>query len=398
MTDHRTVAAPQARAGLAPLFKAAAALTLAATLGACTLVPGSHIPQTGRNPWFGGEAPESEAEAVALPELLRLHEISPTRKAPEVTLAEPVLPPVLENAEQEHYDYVVGAGDVLNITVWDHPELTIPAGSMRSPSEAGNWVHNDGTIFYPYVGNLQVAGLKVTEIRELITQRISRYIEDPQVDVSVAAFRSQRVYVSGSVTQPGAYPVTNVPMRLLDAVNQAGGLTEEADWRKVILTRDGRDYTLSLKAVYERGDGRYNIMLRGGDVVHVGRGDDNKVFVMGEVRDPKSLFMGRNGLTLAEALSDSKGINELMADASGIFVMRRSVEGDERHIDLYQLNAKHAAAMILADEFVLAPRDIIYVTTAPVARWNKVIAQLMPTVQAIYYGALAADRIKDIDN
>ncbi|MCH8544975.1 MAG: polysaccharide biosynthesis/export family protein [Alcanivorax sp.] len=362
-------------------------LLVLGALSACTVVPGSHVSGSADSRWFDDRDAGEQAE----PDEVRIFPIRPGMSALMPRESAPELPEELELAGGEHgdhYDYVVGPGDVLNITVWDHPELTIPAGSMRSPSEAGNWVHNDGTIFYPYVGVVEVAGLRVTEIRDVITRRIARYIEDPQVDVTVAAFRSQRVYVAGSVREPGAYPVTNVPMRLLDVVNAAGGITEDADWRNVILTRDGREYRLSLRAVYERGDARYNILLRAGDVVHVGRGDDNKVFLLGEVRNPKALMMGRNGLSLAEALSEAGGINELQADATGIFVMRRSTEAADK-IDLFQLNAKDATAMVLADEFVLNPRDIIYVTAAPIARWNRVLSQIMPTIQGIYFSARA---------
>lgn len=354
-------------------------------LGACTVIPGSHISTSGSSRWFD----DREGEAVD-PDEVRVIPIRPGLAALTPVVTEPTLPDALEH--EGHYDYVVGPGDVLNITVWDHPELTIPAGSMRSPSEAGNWVHNDGTIFYPYVGVIEVAGLRVTEIREVITRRIARYIEDPQVDVTVAAFRSQRVYVAGSVREPGAYPVTNVPMRLLDAVNAAGGVTEEADWRNVVLTRDGREYRLSLREVYERGDARYNVLLKAGDVVHVSRADDNKVFLLGEVRNPQSLMMGRNGLTLAEALSEAGGINELQADATGVFVMRRAPD-EAGVIDLFQLNAKDATALVLADEFVLNPRDIIYVTAAPIARWNRIISQIMPTIQGVYFTARAEREI-----
>lgn len=364
-------------------------------LAGCSIMPGSHIKDAQSN-WFNDKNEQADKQED-LSERIRIKPISGVFDVPELH----EIPPEIERSltdTADYYDYVVGPGDVLNITVWDHPELTIPAGSERSPSDAGNWVHNDGTIFYPYVGVIEVEGLRVTEIRELITRRLSRYIEKPQVDVTVAAFRSQKVYVSGGVNQPGAYSVTNVPMRLLDAINAAKGLSDTADWRNVLLTRDGEEYRLSLKAVYEQGDKRYNVLLKKDDVVHVGRDDDNKVFVLGEVKQAQALPMGRNGLTLAEALAESGGINELQANASGIFVLRRAMEEGERYIDLYQLDARNAAALILADEFTLAERDIVYVTAAPITRWNRVISQLMPTVQAVYYGSLASKNVKELDD
>ncbi|CUR48398.1 Polysaccharide export lipoprotein Wza [Alloalcanivorax xenomutans] len=365
---------------------------LLGVLGGCTIVPGSHI--SNAPGWF---SEDDGVEAEALPDVVEIHEIN-TAILRQTEQEGPMMPSEALLEEPEDYDYRVGPGDVLQITVWDHPELTIPAGSMRSPSEAGNWVHNDGTIFYPYVGKVDVNGLKVTEIRDLITSRISQYIEDPQVDVTVAAFRSQKVYVTGEVKQPGAYPITNVPMRLLDAVNAAGGLGENADWTDVDLSRDGMDYRLSLRAVYQEGNPAHNVLMRPGDVVHVARNEDNKVFVLGEVKEPRPVPMTRNGLTLAEALSSVGGFNQASADASGIFVVRRAQPNSEHLIDVYQLNARDATALVMADAFTLQSRDIVYITTAPIARWNRVIRNIMPTVQTLYYGALAEDRLWDNDN
>jgi len=295
--------------------------------------------------------------------------------------------------QDSDYQYRIGIGDVLQITVWDHPELTIPAGSQRSSQDSGNVVNENGDIYYPYIGYVQVAGKITQDIREEVADRLSAYLESPQVDVSVAAFRSQRIYVSGAVGTPGVYPLTNVPTRLVDAISQAGGLEENGDWRHVVLTRKGNDYLLSLKDVFEKGNKYHNVLLQAGDVINVPLGNDRKVFVLGEVASSQTLPMGRNGLTLAEAISNVGGLNERQSDATGVFVIRRSegASADSDHlIDLYQLNLKDATALVLADSFVLNNRDLVYVTAAPLARWNRVVSLLVPSFSVLFLGDEAA--------
>lgn len=369
------------------------AFLLLVVASGCTVIPGSHIP-SGYSGWYS--TPDEEASAD-LDELVDIYAITPALIARQMadSASEGVRPRFNKQLELElqSYDYVVNRGDVLNITVWDHPELTIPQGSDRSPSEAGNWVHNDGTIFYPYVGKVKVAGLKVTEIREILRERLAEYIQDPQVDVTVAAFRSKRVYITGEVKNPGMLPITNVPLTLLEAISRSGGLTEFADWTDVTLTRDGKTTRYSLRDLYRRGDTRQNILLRPNDIVHVARNDAAKVFVLGEVAEPRSISFGRSDLTLADALAEAGGFSQTTADASGIFVVRKAPEGSGKVAQVYQLNARNATALVLADQFKLQPRDIVYVTAAPIARWNRLIAQILPTAQAIYYFARAEDEV-----
>ena len=361
-------------------------LAAALSLSSCAFAPGGHIPDAGSKSIFSSESNSSDVEfsEAELSKLVRTYSISPMLLA-ELNAAQqkPAFSNALEIA-RNGYDYRVGRGDILNVTVYNHPELTIPAGSMRSAAESGNWVHNDGTIFYPYIGKVSVEGKRVTEIRDEIAKSLAKYIESPQVDVTVAGFRSQRVYVTGEVQQPGVLPVTNVPMTLIEAVSASGGLTPEADWATVTLTRSGNEQVFSLRELYQHGNTEQNVLLQPNDVVHVARNDENKVFVLGEVRAPKSYMMGRSGMSLAEALADAGGMFESTANASGIFVIRQADPSTGRIADVYQLNAKNATALVMAEQFKLQQRDIVYVTAAPVARWNRVISQLLPSITGLY--------------
>ncbi|WP_163929913.1 polysaccharide export protein [Paraferrimonas sp. SM1919] len=351
-------------------------------------IPGSTVDIDNRQPQFSYETPTGAKttklnQFLITPELVaNLTQISPSS----------VINPQLDQAIK-NYSYKVGVGDVLNVTVWNHPELTIPAGSFRSSAEAGNWVHNDGTIFYPYVGNVKVAGLTVIEIRDLLTKKLTQYIEKPQVDVNISAFRSQRAYITGEVENPGPVEINNVPLTLIQAINAATGLTTDANWHSVQLTRGQHTVNISLRELFERGNLNHNYVLQHNDIVHVPNNDSQKVFVLGDVNSSvtmstntasgRTVTIGRSGLTLTEALAKQGGIKEATANAGGIFVFRANNNPDIM-ADVYQLDANNAIAYVLADQFQLQPRDVVYVTTAPIALWNRVLSQITPTVSAVY--------------
>jgi polysaccharide export outer membrane protein len=277
-------------------------------------------------------------------------------------------------------DYKVGPGDILTIIVWDHPELTTPAGQYRSADQAGTVVSENGTIFYPYVGVLPVAGKSTRQIRELLIGKLSKYIEKAQVDVRMAAFRSQRVYVVGEVSKPGQQYITDIPMTVLEAVNLAGGFTQEADHSNVLLTRKGVTYRVDIQSMYDNGATEQNALLEAGDILNVSDRSFNKVFVLGEVNKPGSLVMTKKRSTLAEALSDAGYITQDKSNPKWIYVMR----GEGEMPELFHLDGSSPDSMLLADKFPLRPRDIIYVDAADVVRWNRVISNILPTAQMLY--------------
>ena len=342
-------------------------------MSGCVGIPGSHINQqiTGLDLFSGDQVKQVDIDADLIQSFRQSTSIKRSLHATPTSIV-------------DNYVYRVGKGDVLSIGVWDHPELTIPAAVQRTAAFDGFRVQSDGTITFAYASKIPAAGKTIVELHGLLVDRLSAVIEDPQVDIKVVGFNSQKVYITGEVNAPGVLPVTEVPLTLIDAINQAGGLTEQAAWEAIQFTRGEQTETISLKSFYHEGDLSANRLLEHGDVIYVNRTDKHRVYVMGEVRDAGLVEINRYGLNLADALGAVGGIKEDSANANGIFVLRNSSSSEgSLQTTVYQLHAKDATALILASEFALQPNDVVYVTTASVARWNRIITKLLPITRSL---------------
>jgi polysaccharide biosynthesis/export protein len=359
-------------------MKIAFSLVLAASAG-CALAPGMMLDQDAAESRGRATTKNNDFKVVTINSSLLAQQFANARNA--VRAQDP-------DGNGQPPPYTVAPYDVLQVTVWDHPELTAPTGQFRSPEENGNPVHADGTVYYPYVGVLKVAGLTLPEIRSLITQRLLVSIAKPQLDVRIAAFRGKRIQVTGEVLAPSTMPLTDVPARVQDAIAFAHGFNPDADPSSVTLSRGGKTYSLDLLALYEGGDVSQNWLLKDGDVLNVGDRNRNRVFVMGEVRVQQAKLMVKKRMTLAEALmGDSGGLDPLAANPGKIYVFR----GDYSAPDIFHLDASSPDALLLAASFELKPRDVVFVSANQLSRFNRVISQILPTVQVLYDAAIAAD-------
>ncbi|MGV2907809.1 polysaccharide biosynthesis/export family protein, partial [Achromobacter sp. AGC25] len=289
--------------------------------------------------------------------------------------------------------YRIGPGDILSIVVWDHPELVLPTQTYAigtgvtelvmgdtASGIPGYTVSSSGYIQFPYTGLLKVAGLTELQARNLIVNSSGKYIQDPQITVRVLGYRSKRVYVEGEVKLPGTVAINDIPMTLLEAVNRAGGLLPTADRSAVYVIREGRRTRVNLPALIERGQDLNQVMLKSGDIVRVTPRDDSKVFVMGEVFLPTTVVMRDGRMSLTEALGIAGGPNQLTADASQVFVVRSTEQATPQ---VFHLNAKSPQALAVGAKFELEPKDVVFVDTAALVRWNRFISNLFPSAQTV---------------
>ncbi|MFM0592670.1 polysaccharide biosynthesis/export family protein [Paraburkholderia dilworthii] len=284
-------------------------------------------------------------------------------------------------------EYVVGAGDVLQIVVWDHPEFAAALGSSQIQSSArpgdplaGFIVDQNGSLTFPYAGTLQVAGLRTDEIQQRLSLALGKYFVKPQVTVRMASYRAHQVYVDGEVHSPGALSVNDVPMTLYEALSRAGGFSETADQSDLVLVRGGQSHRVNLTQLLAQGVSPSRLFLNTGDVLRVMPRDENGVYVMGEVNKPVSAVPRRTGvITLADALSQAGSVNASTADAAQMFVIRGSLTGTP---EVFHLDGRSPVAMLLAKDFELQPKDVVYVDGSGLVRFNRVLTLLMPLISS----------------
>jgi len=364
-----------------------------AVLAGCAMAPGISFDEVlsaeARN--ASSSATSMDAADVDRPPAGALKEISPELIRAERAGQARGVGEDVKNLFGAPSQYRIGPGDILNIVVWDHPELVLqPAGSITTDAISGSPVSNgynvsqNGEIQFPYVGSFAAGGLTEYEVRDGLTKRLSRYLESPKITVRIQSYRNGRVYVDGSVRTPGLQAVNDVPMTLPEAINRAGGLAPDADRSTIALSRGGKTTLINLPQMVQQGVNPNQIMLAAGDMVRVFSQDDAKVYVLGEVMRPAAQPLRNGRMTLNQALGEAGGVSTTSGNPRQIYVVRAKGEGQP---DIYHLDASSPVSYALAEGFELKARDVVYVDPAPLVRWSRVINLILPSAQVMNVGS-----------
>jgi polysaccharide export outer membrane protein len=236
----------------------------------------------------------------------------------------------------------IGAGDLLEMSVFDTPELS---GKMR--------VSNTGDILVPLVGSLHVAGMKAEEAQNLIRQKFidGGFLKDPQVSVFVAEYATQGVSVLGEVKNPGIYPAFG-SHHLLDYISQAQGLTPLAG-TAVTITHEtqGAPQRVKLQAGTTPKP-ENNPVIQPGDTIYVER--TGVVYVVGDVAHPGGFPMDHDDqLTILQAIALAQGTNSTAARSSARLI-RTSAQGrQEIPVNLKKILTSKATDLELQDNDIL---------------------------------------------
>lgn len=374
----------------------------ASVISACSL-PGLQYRDGGSSAWR--EQANSSGADVQIQEITPNLTLQMAQEAFKKRRAE-LAAVVPSTYAQKSWVYRVGVNDVLSVIVWDHPELTNPAGTTMNVDSSGRVVMPDGTIYFPYAGNFVVADKTTAEIREILTQKLARAIQNPQVDVKVLQYRSQFVNIVGDIDQPCKLPISDTPITVIDAMSQCritraatvtGGANDNSLYahREIEFRRGELGRTVDLFAVYKGEDPLSTQPLLGGDTIYLKDNRQNRVFVVGEVAHQAAIYIPASGLSLADALNDRDigGLNQQTANAGNIYVFRggvTKVEGKNGSAgqevvqpDVFHLNAKSADALLIADQFQLQPRDVVFASAAPLVSYSRTAALIIPTISAL---------------
>lgn len=270
------------------------------------------------------------------------------------------------------YSDKVRTRDTLEVIITDPTELSPfynPRGEpfLYGPVE----VPEDGVVSVPYLGDTQMNGRTLSQISKELNEKVKPVSNTARISVGRSKRIERTANVIGEVKRPGPVPLDHTGITSLDLLAASGGPTDTEHLFKYVFRRGGKDYNFDFL-----GFRQHAFPVEEGDLLSVSSDMANRFYVMGAINKPTTVPFPVPYPTLADALGAASGFDERRSDPSGVFVFRK---GNPDQV--FTVNLKDPGAMFLTQRFPIRGEDLIYVTEAPLARWNRLIVQLLPISQ-----------------
>ncbi len=302
-------------------------------------------------------------------------------------------------------DLLLGPGDVVAISIWEAaPAVLFGASSSAEPSGAGvttrsttfpdQMVAGDGTISIPFAGLIKAAGKSPHEVEAEIAAKLRGKANQPQILLSVSRNVTSNVTVVGEVTQSLRMPLTAKGERVLDALAAAGGVRQPLGKISIQLSRGDKVLTMPLDEIVQ--DPKQNVTLERGDVL-AALYQPLSFTALGATGKNDEINFEAQGISLAQALGRINGLQDARADARGVFIFRFEVpslvQSGPKPLPItpegtvpvvYRLDLKDPRSFLIAQDFPMHNKDVMYVANASSAELQKFLTILSTAVYSIY--------------
>jgi polysaccharide export outer membrane protein len=277
--------------------------------------------------------------------------------------------------------YLLGPNDLIGVTVYQHPELSVP--SSETATIPGALITGDGTASLPLVGAVRLGGMTIADAQTLLEGDYAQYVKGARVNLQLIKAESLRYYLLGAFAAPGVkYPGQD--MSLLDALALGGSVDMSgADLYQAYVAHGATKLPIDLHALLVDGDMSQNMILASGDAIVVPSAADESAYVFGAVGKPGAIQFQGGALSLLQAISAAGMDLTSFTDArfSDIRVIRaQGARATFMVVDAGKILAGQAAPL------ALQPGDIVFVPPSAIATWNQVLAQLLPSLQTVATG------------
>jgi polysaccharide biosynthesis/export protein len=302
----------------------------------------------------------------------------------------------------------LGVGDSVEVSIWEAPPATLFGGGLSDSSASSapsgsrvttlplQVIDGDGNINVPFVGAVKASGQTPTQLQRYIAGRLKNIAHDPQVLVRLARNETSYITVVGDVGSSKRMELSARGERLLDALAAAGGVRQSVDKITIQITRGNEVASLPLQSVIR--DPRQNVPLRAGDVV-TALYQPYSFLALGATGKNEEVNFEAQGITLAQAIARSGGLQDSRSDAQGVFVFRledaKALNWPDQPVKttvdgkvpvVYRVDLRDPNAFFAVQSFMMDNKDVLYVSNAPITEIQKVLNLVFTVVYPVVTG------------